>query len=91
MEIRKIDFHVHTILEKGPERLRGGTFPTPGELRPIYDYLCIEKGVQLPLGAPEHMHDLLQAKIPENCKYILKLYPGGFAIWITYGYKWSNR
>lgn len=81
MEIRKIDFHVHTILEKGPERLRGGTFPTPGELRPIYDYLCIEKGVQLPLGAPEHMHDPITSKESQK---IANTYPETLSWWFCY-------
>ena len=52
--MKKIDMHVHSILKKGVERLNGGGwFTTPDELRAMYDQLGIEKGVQLPVHAPE--------------------------------------
>ena len=45
MEIKKIDMHVHTHFPGGPERLRGGTWPTPEEVREVYDELGIEKDI----------------------------------------------
>ena len=74
MEIKKIDLHVHAHFAGGPERLRGGTWPTPEELRAAYDGLGIEKGVEMSRYAPERMHDpitsrdaqLLAAQYPET-------------------------
>jgi len=55
--VKKIDIHVHCIDEKGPERLRGETWPTPDELRHIYDVHNIEFGVEMSRYAPECAHD----------------------------------
>jgi predicted TIM-barrel fold metal-dependent hydrolase len=46
---KKIDIHIHTVTKKGPERLGGGYFATPEEIKPIYQRLGIRKGVILPL------------------------------------------
>lgn len=54
MRVKKIDFHVHAIPEKDLLKDNGGTYPTPDELRKMYDILGIEKGLLLPPGsAPE--------------------------------------
>ena len=58
-KVKKIDLHVHSILKKGIERLSGGTYTTPEELRVIYDKLGIDKGVQLPAVSPECRHYIL--------------------------------
>lgn len=63
--------HVHTHLPGGPERLRGGTWPIPEELRKIYDDLNIEKGVEMPRLAPERSHDPITSR---DAGYIAKQY-----------------
>jgi predicted TIM-barrel fold metal-dependent hydrolase len=58
MQVKKIDFHVHVTPEKDLLRITGGTYPTPDELRGMYDILGIEKGLLLPPGsAPEFTAD----------------------------------
>ena len=55
MLVKKIDIHVHSCLKRGTPRFHGdfSDYTTPGELRPMYDELGIEKGVQLPTITPE--------------------------------------
>ena len=64
--MKKIDMHIHAIPSPGPERLRHGTFPLPSEVRSMYDQVGIEKGVLMPLGAPEHMHDPITSRMAEE-------------------------
>lgn len=78
MGIQKIDMHVHTQLGGGPERLRGGTWPTPEEVRTVYDELGIEKGVIMPRIAPERMHDPITSR---DAEYLKNTYPETLGWW----------
>jgi len=60
--IKKIDIHVHCTDVKGPERLRGQTWPVPSELREIYDQYNIEYGFEMSRSAPESAHDPIDNK-----------------------------
>ncbi|MBQ3055158.1 MAG: amidohydrolase family protein [Oscillospiraceae bacterium] len=56
MLVKKIDIHVHACLHKCLQYRLDPTFyefPTPDELRKMYDKMGIEKGVQLPVVKPE--------------------------------------
>ena len=55
--VRKIDIHVHVKAVPGPHRLIGSRWPTPDELRAIYDRAGIDWGLQLSRQTPECMHD----------------------------------
>lgn len=81
MDIKKIDLHVHTNIAGGPERLRGGTWPTPEALREIYDSLNIEKGVAMPREAPERSHDAITTR---DVQYLSKTYPETLGWWFCY-------
>lgn len=61
-ELKKIDCHVHPHFAGGPERVRGGTWPTPETVREVYDKLNIEYGVLMSCAAPEHMHDPITSR-----------------------------
>jgi len=78
MDIKKIDMHVHAQYAGGPERLRGGTWPTPEEVRAVYDMLGIEKGVLMPRTAPERMHDPITSR---DVQRIAEQYPETFGWW----------
>ena len=79
--IKKIDMHVHCCLEKGPERLRGETWPTADELRSIYDLYGIEKGVEMARLAPERSHDPITNRDAEK---LARLFPGTIGWWFCY-------
>lgn len=66
MDIKKIDIHVHAHFAGGPERLRGGTWPTPEEVREAYDRLGIERGVEMSRVVPERMHDPVTSRDAER-------------------------
>ena len=78
MTIKKIDMHMHTQFSGGPERLRGGTWPTPEEVRNAYDRIGIEKGVVMPRTAPERMHDPITTR---DCQELSGLYPETVGWW----------
>ena len=78
MKIKKIDMHVHTHFSGGPERLRGGTWPTPEEVRVVYDNLGIEKGVQMSRVAPERMHDPITSR---DAQMLAERYPETLGWW----------
>jgi predicted TIM-barrel fold metal-dependent hydrolase len=78
MEIKKIDMHVHTQMAGGPERLRGGTWPTPEEVRQVYDSLGIEKGLLMPRTAPERMHDPITSR---DAQMLAEKYPETLGWW----------
>lgn len=61
-EIKKIDCHVHSQFAGGPERMRGGTWPTPERVREVYSIRNIECGVLMSCLAPEHMHDPISSR-----------------------------
>jgi len=48
--IPKIDIHVHATPEPAVLRLTGDPYPTPEEIRKIYDMTGVEKGLLLPSG-----------------------------------------
>ena len=61
--LKKIDIHVHSTPERFVERLVGGTYATPQELRSMYDRFNIEKGLLLPSGAhPECSCDTISMR-----------------------------
>lgn len=76
--VPKIDMHVHPQFPGGPERLRGGTWPAPGEVQSAYKRLNIEKGIIMSCSAPEHMHDPITSRVAES---IFNMYPETFAGW----------
>lgn len=53
MIVKKIDVHIHTAMWKGVQRITGGTFASPDEIREKYDAWGIEKGFILPFVNPE--------------------------------------
>jgi len=59
MRVKKIDIHVHTAYERGMERMGGGDYALPCELRNIYDQIGVEKGVILPSIDPEAHHHIV--------------------------------
>ena len=76
--IKKIDMHVHCCLEKGPERLRGETWPTVDELRVIYDEIGVEKGVEMARMAPERSHDPITNR---DAQRLSELFPSTIGWW----------
>lgn len=78
MKLLKIDMHVHAQASGGPERLRGGTWPTPEEVRVAYDAIGIEKGVEMPRLAPERMHDPITSR---DAQYLSEQYPKTLGWW----------
>ena len=78
MKLLKIDMHVHAQAAGGPERLRGGTWPTPEEVRVAYDAIGIEKGVEMPRLVPERMHDPITSR---DAQYLSEQYPKTLGWW----------
>ena len=78
MKLLKIDLHVHAQAAGGPERLRGGTWPTPEEVRVAYDAIGIEKGVEMPRIAPERMHDPITSR---EAQLLSERYPETLGWW----------
>ena len=78
MEIQKIDMHVHSHFPGGPDRLRGGTWPTPKAVRKVYNDLGIEKGVEMSRLAPERMHDPITSR---DAQKIAEMYPETLGWW----------
>ena len=76
--VKKIDFHVHPQFPGGPERMRGGTWPTPERVREVYDTLNIESGVLMSCLAPEHMHDPISSR---DAQAMHEKYPETFPWW----------
>ena len=66
MKLKKIDMHIHSFPTPGSEALRYGPFPFPSEIRCFYDKVGIEKGVLLPLGAPERLYDPITSRMAEE-------------------------
>lgn len=59
----KIDLHFHTSYPGGPERLRGGTWPTPEQVRGSYRRFGIRFGVLQSLASAEHSHDPITSRM----------------------------
>lgn len=77
--IKKIDLHVHVVPEKDLPKPSGDNYPTPEELRPMYDRMNIEGGILLPQGsAPEGTCDRLSQREAYN---MVKSHPHVFVGW----------
>lgn len=77
-EIKKIDCHVHPQFAGGPERVRGGTWPTPERVKATYEKLNIEGGVLMSCLAPEHMHDPISSR---DAQAMHEAFPKTFPWW----------
>ncbi len=64
-DFKKIDMHVHSHFSGGPERLRGGTWPTPEEVREGFKLTDVDCALLMSCGAPEHMHDPITSRDAE--------------------------
>ena len=64
--MQKIDIHVHATATRGPERLAGTSWALPDELRAMYDRIGVEKGLLLPIWAPEYNHDPITSRDAEQ-------------------------
>lgn len=80
-QIKKIDMHVHCGAVKGPERLRGETWPSAEELRAIYNEIGVEKGVEMARMAPERSHDPITNR---DAQYLYETYPNTLGWWFCY-------
>ena len=79
-EIKKIDIHAHAVLFKEyypPHTSKLGEMVMIGaeELIEMYDELGIEKGILLPITAPEGQMSVLSS---ESCKFLVEKYPDRF-------------
>ena len=75
--IQKIDIHAHATAfpEYMPTCRWGGRFCSGEEVLKLYDELHIEKGVLLPLTAPEAQ---ITPMTSENCKWVADQFPDRF-------------
>jgi hypothetical protein len=76
--VKKIDFHVNSHFAGGPERMRGGTWPTPERVREVYSERNIEGGVLMSCLAPEHMHDPISSR---DAQAMHEAFPETFPWW----------
>jgi len=76
--VKKIDFHVHAHFAGGPERMRGGTWPTPERVCEVYNARNIEGGVLMSCLAPEHMHDPISSR---DAQAMHEAFPKTFPWW----------
>ncbi|MBQ7182408.1 MAG: amidohydrolase [Clostridia bacterium] len=61
--IKKIDIHVHCVPEADLPRLNGSNYPTPDDLRRMYDRLGVDRAVLMPQGsAPEGTCDRMSLR-----------------------------
>lgn len=76
-EIRKIDVHSHAVVHHDyiPDHGNGNKMVSVKELLKFYDELNIEKGILLPLSAPEAMYQQITS---EDAKYTTVQYPDRF-------------
>lgn len=78
--VKKIDIHAHvTPFEKYAPKYKwcDSTMPSPDTLLSFYDALDIEKGVLLPISAPEAQLMLMPT---ETCAYVADMHPDRF-VW----------
>jgi len=79
--MKKIDMHVHTVVEKGANRLgTNSTFCTPEELLDKYEGLGIELAMILPIVNPECSYG---CNSNEEIIGIVDKYPGRFAWFVN--------
>lgn len=77
----KIDLHMHTAYPGGPERLRGGTWPTPEQVRDSYRRHGIRFGVLQTLASAEHSHDPITSRMAAS---LAEDYPDVVGAWFCY-------
>lgn len=79
--IPKIDIHVHAVPFVMLRDGSGNRFPTPEQIRRMYDYIGIEKGVLLPDGVYEAgSQDIVS---PREAYLMQKLNPDTFGWWFS--------
>ncbi|HBP38486.1 MAG TPA: hypothetical protein DD640_07060 [Clostridiales bacterium] len=75
----KIDIHVHAVPDVMLVRMNGEGFPTPPEIRKIYDSIGVEKGVLLPDGIyPPGAEDICS---PREARNMVRCFPETFGWW----------
>ena len=77
----KIDIHVHAIPEPFLRAPNGHTYPTPQELRVMYDRCGIEKGVELPDGI--YSFGAQDICSPREARNLVRDYPETLGWWFT--------
>ena len=72
--IPKIDIHAHATMFKAyfPPHWQDDVLVSPEELLELYDRLGIEKGILLPVSAPESQPSVLSS---ESCKFLADKFP----------------
>lgn len=77
----KIDIHVHAVPKPLIRRPNGDGYPTPEEIRAIYDAYGIERGVLLPDGDyPEGSTDICS---PREAMRLVEEHPDTFGWWFA--------
>ncbi len=77
----KIDIHVHAVPDRLLVRPSGDGYPTPAEVRQMYDESGIEKGVLLPDGIYSHgAEDILS---PREARDMVRDFPETFGWWFV--------
>ena len=77
----KIDIHVHAVPRPLIRRPNGDGYPTPEEIRAIYDAYGIERGVLLPDGDyPEGSTDICS---PREAMHLVEDHPETFGWWFA--------
>lgn len=79
-QLKKIDIHAHAVLFKEffpPHVIKDSTsvMVSAEEVLALYDQLGIEKGILLPITAPESQMSVLSS---ESCKFLSDKYPDRF-------------
>ena len=77
--IKKIDIHVHCVPEPDLPRASGSNYPTPDDLRTMYDRIGVERAVLLPQGsAPEGTFDRMSQR---EARKMVEARPDVFCGW----------
>ena len=90
-DIKKIDIHAHATAfpEYHPINRIGNRFVSGTDVIAMYDRLNVEKGVLLPISAPESQVTPLTS---EGCKHLTVLYPDRFVWFCNVDPRaWSNE
>ena len=88
MKAKKIDMHVHTTLRKGIPRLNGENFADAGEVLQMYDFLGVEKGVQLPDIGPDCAYSIMTN---EDAIDLTTAYPNDFYWFCNIDPRWGGN
>lgn len=84
----KIDVHVHSTLFHTTRRFNGMSYTTPAELRPMYDYLGIEKGIDLPSVAPDCCTRLIPS---EEVQEMVRQFPETYDWFCNIDPRWGSN